>query len=99
MRKSTFKNVSVFDVYKDSGEGLTCNLSDTSSKKFGIDMDTGSIVNSDNKKDGEEEVDLSDENKLIKVFKYTIKDYKKFIIKKLAFYLIFMLRKLFYTLV
>ena len=67
-RKSTFKNVSVFDVYKDSGEGLTCNLSDTSSKKFGIDMDTGSIVNSDDKKDGEEEVDLSDENKLIKVF-------------------------------
>ena len=58
-RKSTFKNLSTFDVYNDSGEGLTCNLSDSSKKKFGIDMDTGAVI--DDGSDKEDEEELSDD--------------------------------------
>ena len=53
------KTLNTFDVYNDSGEGLTCNLSDTSKKKFGIDMDTGAVI--DDSSDKEDEEELSDD--------------------------------------
>lgn len=43
-RNSTFKNLAEFKIYKDGGEGLTCNLSDNAKEKFGIDLKTGDKI-------------------------------------------------------
>ena len=68
-RPSTFKNINEFKVFKGGSEGLTCNLSDDAKEKFGINMETGVMEKPGGEVEGEEDVDLSDEGKLLKKFK------------------------------
>ena len=66
-RKSTFKNVKSFDVFKDGGEGLKCNLSDTAERKFSLDVDTGKVTRGG--EDTEEKEEVASSGDQLKEFK------------------------------